>query len=689
MSEPVTSEIDALLAPWGGPCGGLPPFDRATPAEIERAYQLAVAHKRAEVSAIASSPEPPTFANTVEALEDAGRELRRMECLYRVFSTTMSTAEMREVEARLAPIAPALEDEVAHDDALFARIDAVFQTRHAAGLTAEQQRLTSVIRERLLRRGAGLDRNAKARLAAINGRLAELQARFNQNLTAEQDGQAVFFDDESCLEGLTAEQRAAAAAAASDKGLPGSWAIPNARPAVWGFLTLSPRRDLREKVWRMWSGRGANDGEHDNRPIIAEIARLRGEKARLLGFATFAHHQTADRMAGAPEKALELVRRVWEPVLAATNAQIAELQAIADGEGGGFQLAPWDRLFYAEKLRRTRFGLDGEAVKAYFELEAVLGAMFWEAGRLYGLTFTRIPDAPVCHPDIRAYEVSRAGEPVGALWLDVLWRPGKMRGSWQEQYRAAESFRGRVLPIASLNSGLPPAAPGEPVLLPWEYANVFFHEFGHALHMLLCESSYPSLGSLAVAWDFVELPSMLNERWLLEREQLSRFARHHRTGEPIPEELIEMIERGIRYDRTTTVTVDYLAGALVDMRLYLLADGREVDPVTVEHEVLEEIRMPPAGDLILRIPHAWHTFSDAYAAGVYSYLWADVMAADVAEAFERAPGGMYDAETAERYLRTILSVGHRVPADEAFRSFMGRDPDPGALLRRFGLGAAP
>lgn len=689
MREPTKTEIDALLAPWSGPYGGLPPFDVATPAAIEGAYRIAVARKRDEVRSIAANPQPPTFENTIEALEDAGRELRRMECLFRVFTQTMNTDEMREVETRLAPLLPALEDETAHDLALFARVEAVYRTRAAAGLARDQQRLTSVIRDRMVRRGAGLPPGTRARLAAINGRIAELQARFNRNLAAEQDDQAVVLDREADLEGLSDEQRAAMAVAAAAKGRPGSWAVANARPAVWPFLIRSGRRDLRERVWRMWTNRGDNAGEHDNRPVIGEILALRGEKARLLGYPSFAHFATADRMAGSPETALALLKQAWDRVIGPTRALIAELQAIADAEGAGIRIAPWDRLHYAEKLRQVRFGLDADAVRPYLELNSVLQAMFWAAGRLYGLAFREIADAPVCHDSIRVFEVSRSGQPAGVIWLDLFARPGKTRGSWQHEYRCAESFRGRVLPLVSVNSGLPPPESGAPTQLPWEYANVLFHEFGHALHMLCCAVRYPSLGSLGVEWDFVEVPSLLNERWLYDRELLSRFARHHVTGEPIPTGLVDNIERAAKFDRVFSLNLDFLAPAILDMRMHLLADGRSIDAVELEREVFAELGMPAAWDAVMRVTHCWHCFSDHYAAGMYVYLWADVMAADIAEAFACAPGGLYDAETAALYLRTILGAGSGVAAETAFREFMGRDPDPGALLRRFGLEATP
>jgi peptidyl-dipeptidase Dcp len=484
--------------------------------------------------------------------------------------------------------------------------------------------------------------------------------------------------------------RAAAAAAAAEKGRPGQWAIPNARGAVWPFLTLATRRDLREQVWRMWTNRGDNAGPHDNKPVAAEMLQLRGELARLMGYPSYAHLALADRMVGTPEAAVALLQRTWASVKPRALAQLADYQALADREGAGIRLAPWDRQFYAEKLRRERFGLDGDAVKAHFPLDAVLQALFWAAGRVHGLAFKAIEGAPLIHPTVRVYEVSRGGEPIGVIYFDLFNRPGKAHGSYQTQYREAESFRGGVLPISGVYSTFPPPPgmdQGQPVLLPWEYANVFFHEFGHALHMLHCTSAYRSLGSQHVAWDFVELPALINERWLRDRELLARFARHHVTGEPIAPALVDRIEQGLRYDRIFSLNPDFLLPALVDLRLHLLADGggRPMDPVQVENDALAELGMPEAWDLIMRVTHNFHVFIGAYAAGLYSYLWADVMAADAVEAFERSPGGLYDADTARRWIEKVLSVGHRVAADDAFRDFAGHDPDPTPLHRRFGL----
>jgi peptidyl-dipeptidase Dcp len=441
----------------------------------------------------------------------------------------------------------------------------------------------------------------------------------------------------------------------------------------------------------MWTNRGDNPGANDNKPIAQEILLLRGELARLMGYPSYAHLALSDRMARTPQTALSLLEQTWASVKPVAYAQIADYQAIADQNADECSarapLAPWDRQFYAEKLRRQRFGLDGDAVKAYFPMESVLQAMFWAAGRVHGLCFTPITDAPLIHSSVRVYAVNRGSELVGILYFDLFNRHGKGHGSYQMQYREAENFRGRVPPIAAIYSTFPVPSADQPALLPWEYANVFFHEFGHALHMLHCTSAYASLGSQHVASDFVELPALTNERWLRDAELLHRFARHHLTGEPMPNALLNRIEQGLKYDRIFSLNPDYLLPAIVDLRLHLMADGSgtQIDPVKVENDTLIELGMPEAWDVIMRITHNFHIFVGAYAAGLYSYLWADMMAADAVRTFEESPDGIYDAATSKSWIDQILSVGHRVPAEDAFRSFAGHDPDPTPLLRRFGL----
>ena len=681
----------ALLLPWVGPYGGLPPLADVSPADIEEAICAAIEMKRSEVQSIASVSEPPTFQNTAEALEDCGFALRQVQCVLQVYANGLSLGDMPTVAQRLAPLLAALDDEISHNENLYTRLTAVWGSRHSSGLSAEQQRLVEVLLTRMQRRGAGLTPAAKARVAEINARLANLSTRYNQNLIQESGSQAVFIEDETGLQGLPLELRQAAATAANEKGRPGIWAVPNARGAVWPFLTLATRRDLREQVWRMWTNRGDNAGPHDNKPIANEILQLRGELARLIGFASYAHFAMADRMAGKPDTALDLLERTWQSVKARALAQMADYQAIADREGHGIRLAPWDRQFYAEKLRRERFNLESDEVKAHLPLEGILQAMFWAAGRVHGLEFKQISDAPVIHPTVMVYEVSRvaSAETVGVIYFDLFNRPGKAHGSYQMQFREAENVQGRVLPISCVFSTFPQPPEGQPVLLPWEYANVFFHEFGHALHMLHCKASYRSLGSQHVAWDFVELPALINERWLRDPELLARFARHHLTNAPMSPKLMDRIEEALQYERIFSLNPDFLLPAIVDLRLHLMADGsgKAIDVVQVENDTIAEFGMPDAWDLIMRVTHNFHIFIGAYAAGLYSYLWADVMAADAVQTFEQSPGGIYDAQTSSAWIDKILSVGHSVPAKAAFRDFAGHDPEPAPLHRRFGLEA--
>ena len=684
----LSASARALLAPWPGPFGGLPPYDHATPGAIEQALPLAIDGRQRAVGAISANPDAPTFDNTVAALEGSSRALRDLQALAMAVVQTASSAELQAVMQRLAPLLPALELEIAHDRALFQRVDAVWQARHAAGLDAQQIRLTEVVQDRMRRAGAGLADEAKARLQAIDARLAVLSSQFNRNLLNEQNEQVTWLEREEDLAGLDAAQRQAATQAAAERGRPGAWAIPNQRPAVWPFLTQSTRRDLREHVWRLWNRRGGNNGPHDNRPVIGEMLQLRGERARLLGHRSHAHAVLVDRMAGTPETAMAMLRRTWDTVLSATRRHVADLQATADAEGAGFELAPWDRLHYAEKLRRQRFAVDTAQVMQYLPLKNMREAMFWAAGRVHGLSFHELHDVPVLHPSIRVFEVRRGDDTVGLLYFDVIQRPGKMHGSHQHRVRAAESSAGvRVLPIANIVSGVPEPSPGHPALLPWEFANVLFHEFGHALHMLLDGARYPSLGSLHVAWDLVELPSLLNEYWLRDRELMRRFARHHETGEPMSDDLVDRLEASLKADRIFSVNLDYLGSAIVDLELHLQADGsgREIDAVAVERQTLAELGMPACWDLILQVTHSVHCFAGGYHAGLYAYLWSDVMAADVAEAWLAAPGGLYDPAFAQAWRESILTVGHAVPAGAAFRQLMGRDPDPAALMCRFAL----
>ncbi len=677
------TKADEGLDHWDGPYGGFPPFHLATPQTIEAAVEAGIEAKRAEIAAIIANPDPPSFANSVEAFEDAGRALKRANTLRAAFVSTRAIGTMPEVQTRLAPKLSAFDTEIAYNDDLFARIDAVYQARDQ--LDPEQARLTKVLHARFVRAGAGLAREKRAELRELGQAIASAQARFQQNMINSVTDEPVWIEQESALVGLPADIIKAAAKAAAERGRPNAWAIINLRPLVWPVLQLARNRDLRRRVREMWVGRCSKDGPNDNRPIIAEVLKYRGRLAQLMGYPSYAHFATSALMATTPDIAMAQMMDVWEPVCRNTLERRDALQALAEADGLGEPIQAWDWLYYMEKLRQARFGLDAEAVKQYLSLDNVMAAMFDAAGRLHDLSFRHLPDAPVIHPDVKVYEVARNGAPLGVIWFDQLFREGKMRSSWQMELRAAESFREPVIAFSNVCSNIPKPDGDGPILMGWEYANVQFHEFGHALHMIMSQARYPSLGPMGVEWDLVEVPSQLNERWLYDPDLIRRHLRHHATGEAMPEAMIDAIEAGAKFERVFSVGVEYLAPAIVDMRMYLASDGSDVDPMAIEAQIYHELGMPPEVDAIFRLPNQYHSFTNEYASAVYAYLWADVLVADLIETFLDAPGGLYDAKVAQRWRDTILSVGTSVPGKQAFRNFANRDPDPGALMRRFQL----
>jgi peptidyl-dipeptidase Dcp len=678
-------DVEGLATAWPGPYGGLPPLDRATPAGIEAAYRWALDRKRAEVQAISASDAPPTFANTVAALDASGLALSRVEKLLQVFVSTKSSDEWRAVVSRVLPLASTLDDEIAFDGRLYARVDAVYRGLPRSAPDAEGRRLVTVVRDGLVRRGAALDDASKQRLKEINARLAVLMARFAGNLPREEESLVEWVSDAAELKGLSADRIEAAKAAARARNRPDAWAIPMQRPAVWPVLTKADSRALRERVFRQWDARGNLGGPYDNAPIMAEILTLRGEKARLLGYPTYAHLATAARMAGTPDVAAAMLERAWRLLLPKTRDELAQLQALAAADGVTGPLEPWDRLYYAEKWRQREFGLDADAVRPYLTLPNVMAAMLDAASRTYELEFREIHGVATVDPDVRVYEVRRAKRVVGVLYVDMYQRSGKNPASWASEIRTARRGRPEVLPIVAFHSAVVKPADGSVPLLEWERANVIFHEFGHALHMLSNGARYRALGSTAVPFDFIETPALLNERWLLDRAQLAKFARHVRTGEPMPDALIDRVERALKHDRVFSVNLDYLLTAIVDLRIHGLADGRTLDPVAEETRIMAELGAPRAVTPLLRVSHALHTFTELYGGAVYTYLWSDALAADIAEAFLAARGGLYDRDVARRYRHTILEAGNTRPMNEAFGEFRGRDPDPDALFRRFDL----
>jgi peptidyl-dipeptidase Dcp len=680
----VPAPMHPLLASWTGPYGGVPPWDKVTVAGFEPAYEQAFALARAEIDAIAKSPAPPTFDNTIAAMEASGEALQRLSTLFFVYTSTLNTPEVSAVNQRISPRLAAFSDSITQNAALFARVEAVHAARLTSGLKPDQIRLVEDSYRNFVRAGAKLNATEKSRIAAINQQLAKLFTQFSDNVLAD-EGSYVHWLSASDLDGLPDWLRAAMAAAAKERGQPEKFAITNTRSSMDPFLTYSARRDLREKVWRTFYNRGDNGDATDNNATIRDILRLRAERAKLLGYATHAHWRLEPQMAKTPEAAMKLMEAVWTPAVARAREEVAQMQAIANREKQKITIAPWDYRFYAEKVRKATYDLDMNAVKPYMQLENLREGMFWMANQLFGLTFTQITDVPVYHPDVRVWKVTAGdGALVGLWYFDPYARVGKRSGAWMNDYRAQQRLTGDIKPIVSNNSNFVKGAPGAPVLISWDDAETLFHEFGHALHGLLSNVTYPSQSGTNVARDYVEFPSQLLEHWLATPEILNRFALHVDTGKPIPAELVRKIERASTF-RQGFDTVEFLAGALVDMKLHLAGDV-PIDPDAFERETLTALGMP--GEIVMRhrTPHFSHVFSsDGYSAGYYSYLWSDALTADAAEAFTSAPGGYYDRQVAQSMLTNILAVGNTIDPADGFRQFRGRDVTIDALMRKRGF----
>lgn len=656
-----------LLQPWSGPHGGVPPFGEVKVEQFLPAFEAAMAEQLAEVAAIAANPEAPTFDNTIAALERAGRTLTRVNAVFGVFTGTMSTPEVQAVEREIAPKQAAFRDKITQNSRLFERIAKIYEGRETSGLTAEQQRLVWLDYTNFVRAGAKLEAASKERLSAINQRLAALFTQFSQNVLADETDDFLVLESAADLAGLPESIRAGAAAAAAGKGHPGRWVVLNTRSSADPFLTYSARRDLREKVWRTFVSRGDKGGKTDNNAAISEILLLRGERARLLGYATHAHWRLENAMAKNPERATELMEAVWPPAVARVHQEVADMQAIANAAApvgtDRITIEPWDYRFYAEEVRQAKYDLDTDAVKPYLQLEKLREGMFWVAERLFDFRFTPVAAGtiPVVHADVRVWEVTdkSSGRHLGLWYFDPYTRAGKRSGAWMNAYRIQERFEREVTTIVSNNSNFVQGEPGEPVLISWDDAETLFHEFGHALHGLSSSVSYPTLAGTAVARDYVEFPSQLLEHWLATPEVLDRFALHVSTGQPIPRQLVAKIERASNFNQGFA-TVEFLASALVDMKLHLTAGagGVTIDPDRFERETLTALGMPKEIVMRHRTPHFSHIFSgDGYSAAYYSYLWADTLTADAWEAFGEGRGA-WDTAVAQRLRENVFRVGN-------------------------------
>ncbi|MDF2179355.1 M3 family metallopeptidase [Aliiglaciecola sp. CAU 1673] len=679
-----------LTAPWQGPYGGVPAFDKMELAEVKQALNEGMAQQLAELDAIANNPAAPNFENTIVAYEKTGKTLDRVFTYYGIWSANLSSPEFRAIQQEMAPKLSEFSSQITQNEKLFERIRAVYESDVLKTLRPDQQRLTYLIYDSFASNGATLDAKAKARYAEINQELSKLHTKFANNVLADEENYVLYLSKEQ-LSGLPESFVKAAAAAAKERGKEGMYAITNTRSSMDPFLTYSDERALREKVWNTYYNRGDNGDEYDNNAIIQQILTLRHERVKLLGFDNYAQWRLSNRMAKTPENAMDLMQSVWPAAIARVKEEVADMQAIADARGDKIKIAPWDYRYYAEKVRQQRYDLDSNEVKQYLQLDKLRDAMFYVAGRLFNFDFAAVPQGkvPVYHPDVKVWEVKdkTSGELVGLWYLDPFARQGKRSGAWANSYRSHTSFEGNTTVLSSNNSNFVKGAPGEPVLISWDDAETYFHEFGHALHALSSDVAYPTLNS--GVRDYTEFQSQLLERWLLTDEVINNYLVHYETGKPIPAELVEKIKKAATFNEGFKTT-EYLASALIDLKLHM-TDPKGLDPDAFERETLSALGMPSEVVMRHRTPQFGHVFSgEGYSAGYYGYMWAEVLTSDAAQAFAEAPGGFYDKDVAAKLVKHLFSVRNAVDPADAYRAFRGRDAKVDALMqdRGFPLGTA-
>ena len=676
---------NSLTKVWTGTYNGVPNFDEMTLEDLKPALNQAMAINLIEIENIANQSTNPNFDNTIVALERTGKVLDRVFTYYGIWSSNLSSPEFRNIQQEMAPIMSAFFSKISQNQALFNRVKAVYENLESSTLRADQQRLVKLTYNGFARNGATLSEKDKKRYTEINQRLAELHTQFGNNVLVDEENYVVFVS-EFQLGGLPSSLIRAAAAAAEELGKPNMYAITNTRSSMAPFLTFSEHRSLRQKVWSNYYSRGDNGDQYDNNKVIAEILNLRHERVGLLGYDSYAQWRLEDRMAKNPENAMALLEAVWPSAIARVSEEVADMQAIADTENTGIKIEPWDYRYYAEKVRKDRYQLDSDEVKQYLQLDKLNQAMFFVASELFNFTFTAVAEnsVPTFHPDVKVWEVTDkiSGEHVGLWYLDPFARKGKRSGAWATSYRSHTTFEGNKTVLSSNNSNFVKAPAGQPVLISWDDATTFFHEFGHALHSLSSSVEYPSQNG--GVRDYTEFQSQLLERWLMTDEVINNYLVHHQTGEPIPKALVKKIKAAATFNQGFATT-EYLASAIMDLKFHT-TDPSGIDPDIFERKTLAELNMPKQLVMRHRSPHFGHVFSgEGYSSGYYGYMWADVLTSDAAEAFAEAPNGFYDQDVAERLVKHLFTPRNAVDPGEAYRAFRGRDADIKPLMRDRGF----
>ncbi len=674
-----------LLQEWTGPYGGVPAFDKMNLQDLKAALEKGMELNLNEINQITSDSDAPTFENTIVPMEKAGEELERVFSYYGIWSSNVSTPEFREIQGEMAPILSDFRSKISQNSELFKRIKFVYDNSLENPLEEDQQRVVQLIYERFAMDGAELDDQKKLRYAAINKELSTLYTNFANNVLADEENYVVYLTKEQ-LGGLSESMIKSMAKIATDKDQEGKYAIPNTRSYMDPFLTYSTERGLREKVWNNYYSRGDNGDEFDNNDNIAKILQLRKERVALLGYDNFGDWRLQNRMAKTPENAMELMNAVWPAAIARVKEEVADMQTLANTNKDNITIEPWDYRFYAEKVRKQKYDLDSDEVKQYLQLDKLTQALFFVAGELFNYNFTQVPEGtvPVFQEDVKVWEVTdkTSGKHIGLWYLDPFARPGKRSGAWATTYRSHSTFDGDKTVLASNNSNFVKPAPGEALLVSWDDATTFLHEFGHALHFFSSEVKYPTLNG--GVRDYTEFQSQVLERWLSTDKVINQFLVHYKTGEVIPQELVKKIKKASTFNQGFSTT-EYLASAIMDMKLHM-ADPTNIDIDAFEKETLAELNMPKELVMRHRTPQFGHVFSgEGYATAYYGYMWADVLTADAAEAFAEAPGGFYDKELAAKMVKYLFAPRNAMDPAEAYRKFRGRDAKIDALMRDRGF----
>lgn len=681
----MNSEENTLLKAWEGDYQGTPAFDKMKVEDVASAIEAGMKEQLAEIDAIANNPENPTFKNTIGAMERAGKTLDLVFPYYGIFSSNMSTPEFRKVQAELAPKLSDFRSKISQNEKLFQRIKTVYENSQKKPLEPQAQRVTDLIYNRFKMNGAELSAEKKKRYAEINKELSSLYTKFSNNVLHDEENYVTYLTKEQ-LGGLPEDFVKASAKIAEDKGKTGMYAVTNTRSSMDPFLTYSTNRELRKKVWTNYYSRGDNNDEYDNKKLIAEILKLRRERVELLGHKNYAEWRLQDRMAKTPENAMHLMERVWPAAIARVKEEVADMQAIADKNGDKITIEPWDYRYYAEKVRKAKYDLDSDEVKQYLQLDKLREAMFFVAGELFNFKFTPVPKGkvPVFQEDVKVWEVTdkTTGDHIGLWYLDPFARQGKRSGAWATSYRSHTNLDSKTNVLASNNSNFVKPAPGEPVLVSWDDAETFFHEFGHALHFLSSNVKYPTLNG--GVRDYTEFQSQLLERWLATDEVINNYLVHAKTGKPMPKTLVDKIKKASTFNQGFATT-EYLASALMDMKLHL-ANPENLDVAKFEKETLDALNMPKELVMRHRTPHFGHVFSgEGYATAYYGYMWADVLTSDASEVFVEAKDGFYDKEVGKKLVKYLFAPRNAIDPAEAYRQFRGRDAKVEALLKDRGF----